>query len=116
MAEATQKASITKGKETGIVTKYSISYIRVSTKKQTKSSTSGVVRQEDLYGVFQKFHPEYKSLNRTSQVQMYRQQWADKKLFNNYPTDGIVVKINSRKLQLIRKKSVGVYPHWAMAC
>ena len=60
--------------------------------------------------------PEYKSLNRTSQVQMYRQQWADKKLFNNYPTDGIVVKINSRKLQLIRKKSVGVYPHWAMAC
>jgi len=60
--------------------------------------------------------PEYKSLNRTSQVQMYRQQWVDKKLFNNYPTDGIVVKINSRKLQLIRKKSVGVYPHWAMAC
>ena len=59
--------------------------------------------------------PEYKSLNRTSQVQMYRQQWADKKLFNNYPTDGIVVKINSRKLQLIREKSVGVYPHWAMA-
>jgi len=59
--------------------------------------------------------PEYKSLNRTSQVQMYRQQWADKKLFNNYPTDGIVVKINSRKLQLIRKKSFGVYPHWAMA-
>ena len=60
--------------------------------------------------------PEYKSLNRTSQVQMYRQQWVDKKLFNNYPTDGIVVKINSRKLQLIREKSVGVYPHWAMAC
>ena len=59
--------------------------------------------------------PEYKSLNFTSQVQLYRQQWADKKLFTNYPTDGIVVKINSRKLQLIREKSYGQYPHWAMA-
>ena len=59
--------------------------------------------------------PEYKSLNFTSQVQLYRKQWADKKLFSNYPTDGIVVKINSRKLQLIREKSYGVYPHWAMA-
>ncbi|AQL31334.1 MULTISPECIES: NAD-dependent DNA ligase [unclassified Prochlorococcus] len=59
--------------------------------------------------------PEYKSLNFTSQVEMYRKQWSDKKLFTNYPTDGIVVKINSRKLQLIREKSIGVYPHWAMA-
>ena len=59
--------------------------------------------------------PEYKSLNFTTQVEMYRKQWSDKKLFTNYPTDGIVVKINSRKLQLIREKSVGVYPHWAMA-
>ena len=59
--------------------------------------------------------PEYKSLNFTSQVEMYRKQWSDKKLFTNYPTDGIVVKLNSRKLQLIREKSYGVYPHCAMA-
>ena len=59
--------------------------------------------------------PEYKSLNFTSQVEIYRKQWSDKKLFSNYPTDGIVVKINSRKLQLIREKSYGTYPHWAMA-
>ena len=59
--------------------------------------------------------PEYKSLNFTSQVEMYRKQWSDKKLFTNYPTDGIVVKINSRKLQLIREKSVGCYPNWQMA-
>ena len=59
--------------------------------------------------------PEYKSLNFTSQVEMFRKQWSDKKLFTNYPTDGIVVKINSRKLQLIREKSIGVYPHCAMA-
>ena len=59
--------------------------------------------------------PEYKSLNFTSQVEMFRKQWADKKLFNNYPTDGIVVKINSRKLQLLREKSYKVYPFWQMA-
>ena len=59
--------------------------------------------------------PEYKSLNFTSQVEMYRKRWADKKLFKNYPTDGIVVKINSRKLQLLREKSTGCYPFWQMA-
>ena len=59
--------------------------------------------------------PEYKSLNFTSQVEMYRKQWANKKLFNNYPTDGIVVKLNSRKLQLIRAKSIDCYPYWQMA-
>ena len=53
--------------------------------------------------------------NFTSQVQIFRKQWLDKKLFTEYPTDGIVVKINSRKLQLIREKSYGTYPHWAMA-
>ena len=35
-------------------------------------------------------------------------------LTTNNPTDGIVVKINSRKLQLIREKSYRCYPHWAM--
>jgi len=59
--------------------------------------------------------PEYKSLNFTSQVEMFRKQWADKKLFTKYPIDGIVVKINSRKLQLLREKSYGVYPFWQMA-
>ena len=59
--------------------------------------------------------PEYKSCNFTSQIQVYRKQWADKKLFTNYPTDGIVVKINSRKFQLIREKSVDCYPFWQIA-
>ena len=59
--------------------------------------------------------PEYKSLNFTSQVEMYRKQWSDKKLFTNYSTDGIVVKINSRKFQLIREKSYESYPHHQMA-
>ena len=59
--------------------------------------------------------PEYNSCNFISQVEMYRKQWNDGQLFNNYPTDGIVVKINSRKLQLIREKSYESYPHWQMA-
>ncbi|ABM72454.1 NAD-dependent DNA ligase N-terminus [Prochlorococcus marinus str. MIT 9515] len=59
--------------------------------------------------------PEYKSLKYLTQVEMYRKQWAEKKLFTQYPTDGIVVKLNSRKLQLIREKSVGCYPYWQMA-
>ena len=36
-------------------------------------------------------------------------------LFSDWPKDGIVVKINSRKLQLIREKSYETYPHWQMA-
>ena len=59
--------------------------------------------------------PEYKSLNFTTQVEIYRKQWLDKKLFTNYPTDGIVVKLNSRKLQLIREKSFDSYKFWQMA-
>ena len=59
--------------------------------------------------------PEYKSCNFTIQVQLYRQQWADKKLFTEYPTDGIVVKINSRKFKLIGEKSYRTYAFWQMA-
>ena len=59
--------------------------------------------------------PENHLCNYTSGVEMFRKSWLDKKLFSNYPTDGIVIKINSRKLQLLREKSYGVYPHWQMA-
>ena len=38
-----------------------------------------------------------------------------RKLFSKYSTDGIVVKINSRKLQLIREKSNLAYPDWQVA-
>ena len=59
--------------------------------------------------------PQDISCNFTSQVKVFRKQWLEGKLFRKYPTDGIVVKINSRKLQLIREKSYGVYPYWQMA-
>ena len=53
--------------------------------------------------------------NRTSQIETFRQAWKSGKLFSDWPTDGIVIKINSRKLQLLREKSYGVYPYWQMA-
>jgi len=59
--------------------------------------------------------PKFVEANRTSQIETFRQSWKSGKLFNDYPTDGIVVKINSRKLQLLREKSYGTYPFWQMA-
>ena len=59
--------------------------------------------------------PEIVEANRTSEVETFRQAWKSGKLFAEYPTDGIVVKINSRKLQLLREKSYGCYPYWQMA-
>jgi len=53
--------------------------------------------------------------NFTNQVKVFRKQWLEGKLFKEYPTDGIVVKINSRKLQLIREKSNLDYRYWQMA-
>ena len=50
-----------------------------------------------------------------SQVETFRQAWKSGMLFSDWPKDGIVVKINSRKLQLIREKSNEIYPHWAIA-
>jgi len=55
------------------------------------------------------------SCNFTSQVQVFRKQWLEGKLFRKYPTDGIVVKINSRKLQLMGEKSNLDYPYWQVA-
>jgi DNA ligase (NAD+) len=59
--------------------------------------------------------PKFVEAKWTSQIELYRQAWLNGKLFNEYPTDGIVVKINSRKLQLLREKSQGIYPYWQMA-
>ena len=59
--------------------------------------------------------PKTFGANRTSEVETYRQAWKSGKFFAEYPTDGIVVKINRRKLQLIREKSNESYPHWQMA-
>ena len=43
--------------------------------------------------------PESETTNFLSDIEIYRQCWNDEKLFQKYPTSGIVLKINSRKLQ-----------------
>ena len=59
--------------------------------------------------------PKFVEANRTSQVEVYRKAWLNGKLFNEYPTDGIVVKINSRKLQLIRESIIDQPLLWQYA-
>ena len=59
--------------------------------------------------------PKFVEANRTSQVEVYKQAWLNGKLFNEYPTDGIVVKINSRKLQLIRESNIDQPLLWQYA-
>ena len=59
--------------------------------------------------------PQDISCNFTRQVHAFRNLWLEGKIFRKYPTDGIVVKINSRKLQLIREKSNLDYPYWQVA-
>ena len=53
--------------------------------------------------------------NFTSQVEIYKKQWLDGKIFAKYPTDGIVIKINSRKLQLIRETNFSQIQEWQYA-
>jgi len=53
--------------------------------------------------------------NLTSEVEIYKKNWLEKKIFAKYPTNGIVVKINSRKLQLIREISVSQNNDWQYA-
>ena len=59
--------------------------------------------------------PDFKTCNYTSGVEMFRKNWLDKKLFSNYPTDGIVLKINSRKAQLIRENNKYSNDYWQYA-
>ena len=49
--------------------------------------------------------PDIKNCNYTSQIQVFRKQWLDKKLLLNLQLSGIVVKINFRKFQLIIEKA-----------
>ena len=53
--------------------------------------------------------------NFTSQVELFRKRWLDGKIFSKYPTDGIVIKINSRKLQILRETNFSKYNLWQYA-
>ena len=47
-----------------------------------------------------------------SDIEIYRQCWKEGKLFKSYPTSGIVLKINSRKLQKYLGEN-NISTHWA---
>jgi len=59
--------------------------------------------------------PDSYFTNHTSEIQIYIKNWLEKKIFAKYPTNGIVVKINSRKLQLLREKSLSQNNEWQYA-
>ena len=42
-------------------------------------------------------------------------QWEDSFLWSQYPTDGLVVKVNDRKLQAKLDKQAKTAPLWAFA-
>ena len=56
--------------------------------------------------------PDNQYTNFVSDIEIYRQCWKDGKLFRNYPNNGIVMKINSRKLQkLLGENNISI--NWA---
>ncbi len=59
--------------------------------------------------------PDSYFTNHTSEIQIYKKNWLERKIFAKYPTNGIVIKINSRKLQLIREKSLSQNNEWQYA-
>ncbi len=58
--------------------------------------------------------PQTQFTNFISDIDIYLQCWKEGKLFNRYPTNGIVLKINSRKLQkCLGENNLSI--HWGYA-
>ena len=58
--------------------------------------------------------PETQFTNFVSDIEIYLQCWKEGRLFKRYPTNGIVLKINSRKLQKYLGEN-NLSRHWAYA-
>ena len=56
--------------------------------------------------------PETQFTKYISDIEIFRQCWKEGSLFQSYPTSGIVLKINSRKLQKYLERS-NLSMHWA---
>ena len=56
----------------------------------------------------------YIMVNTYDEVKKYHDNWLDSKFFEHLPTDGIVVKVNSRSIQKQLGQSTRC-PHWALA-
>ena len=59
--------------------------------------------------------PQCYFTNFTSKVEFFRKEWLAGNVFSDYPTNGIVIKINSRKLQLLREKNSSYSSEWQFA-
>jgi len=59
--------------------------------------------------------PQSYFTNFTSQVESFRKKWLKGKIFSKYPTDGIIIKINSRKLQYLRETNHFKKEDWQYA-
>ncbi|WP_269624901.1 hypothetical protein [Prochlorococcus marinus] len=58
--------------------------------------------------------PQTQFTNFISDIEIYLQCWKEGKLFKRYPTNGIVLKVNSRKLQkYLGENNLSI--HWAYA-
>ena len=56
--------------------------------------------------------PQTQFTNFISDIEIYLQCWREGKLFTSYPTNGLVLKINSRKLQkYLEQNNMSI--HWA---
>ena len=53
--------------------------------------------------------------NNINQIESFRWKWKRGDIFANYPTDGIIIKINSRKLQYEREKNPFKKEEWQYA-
>ncbi len=58
--------------------------------------------------------PQTQYTNFISDIEIYHQCWKEGKLFTSYPTSGLVLKINSRKLQKYLGEN-NVSTHWAFS-
>ncbi|HOX10993.1 MAG TPA: NAD-dependent DNA ligase LigA [Candidatus Moranbacteria bacterium] len=79
-----------------------------------KNPETQVEELELLKNLGFKVNPEYKLCKSVSEVQKFYESWTDKKNKQDYEIDGIVIKINSRKIQ----ESLGYTgkaPRWGVA-
>ena len=78
---------------------------------------NGELNYYSSLGVLQKLGFEIPAAEHTdpSGVEMYRQFWKEGKLFSSYPTDGIVLSVNSRKLQKQLENKYSTCPEWQYA-
>ena len=63
MAKTLRKTSISECKENQSVSKFSVSYVRVSSAKQTEIDKTGITRQEKAYKKWLLHHPEYRNFD-----------------------------------------------------